>query len=79
MLIVLELRLTKYQQIHPNTTPAAQQMFTFLFTFVIEALLYVGAHNNGCVCIITERVTVGAHTVLAKTHILRNNETCRCV
>ena len=27
--MVLEVRLTKYQQIHPDTTPAAQHMITF--------------------------------------------------
>ena len=31
--IVLGLRLTKYQQIHPHILPAAQQMFTSLFTY----------------------------------------------
>ena len=28
--IVLMVRLTKYQQIHPDIPPASQQMFTFL-------------------------------------------------
>ena len=32
-LIVLGVRLTKYQQIHSDIPPAAQQIFTFLFTY----------------------------------------------
>ena len=35
---VLGVRLTKYQQLHPDIAPAAQQMFTFLFTYVLEPL-----------------------------------------
>ena len=31
---VLGVRLTKYQQIHTDTQPDAQQMFTFLFTYL---------------------------------------------
>ena len=31
--IVLRVSLTKYQQIHPDIQPAAQQMFTSLFTY----------------------------------------------
>ena len=34
--VVLGVRLIKYQQIHPNMPPAAQQMFTFLFTYLME-------------------------------------------
>ena len=29
----LRVRLTKYQQMHSDTPPAAQQMFTCLFTY----------------------------------------------
>ena len=31
--IVLGVKLTKYQQIHSDIQPAAQQMFTCLFTY----------------------------------------------
>ena len=37
---MLGVKLTKYQQIHPDIAPAAQQMFTFLFTYLMEPLLY---------------------------------------
>ena len=33
---VLEVSLIKYQQIDPDITAAAQQMFTFLFIFISE-------------------------------------------
>ena len=35
---MLRVRLTKYQQMHPDTALAAQQMFTSLFTYLLEAL-----------------------------------------
>ena len=36
--IVLGVRLTNYQQIHPDTSPAAQQMFTSLLTYLFGQL-----------------------------------------
>ena len=33
VLVVLEVRLTKCQQIHQAVAPAVQQMFTCLFTY----------------------------------------------
>ena len=36
--IVLWVRLTKYQQIHPYTAPAAQQTLTSLFTYLLEPI-----------------------------------------
>ena len=36
--VVLGVRLTKYQQIHPDIAPAVQQMFTSLFTYLLEPL-----------------------------------------
>ena len=32
-MVPLRVRLTKYQQIHPDIPPAAEQMFAFLFTY----------------------------------------------
>ena len=39
--IVLEGKLTKYQQIHPDTALAAEQMCAILFAFVMETLWYL--------------------------------------
>ena len=36
--IVLGVRLTKYQQIHVHMAPAVQEMFTSLFTYLLEPL-----------------------------------------
>ena len=36
--IVVGVRLTKCQQTHPDIPLAAQQMFTFLFTYLLEPL-----------------------------------------
>ena len=33
---MLGMRLTQCQQIHPDTAPAAQQMFTSLFIYLLE-------------------------------------------
>ena len=30
------MRLTKYKQLHPDIPPAVQQMFTSLFTYLLE-------------------------------------------
>ena len=36
--ILLGVGLTKYQQKHPDIAPAAQQMFTSLFTYLLELI-----------------------------------------
>ena len=38
--IVLGVRMTKCQQIHSDIAPAAQQMFTYLFTYLLGPLYY---------------------------------------
>ena len=43
---MLGVRLTKYQQIHSDIQPAVQQMFTCLFTYLLEPLLYVPLSSN---------------------------------
>ena len=35
---MLGVRLSKYQQIHPDIASAAQQMLTSLFTYLLESL-----------------------------------------
>ena len=36
--IALGVRLSKHQQLYPDIAPAAQQMFTALFTYLLELL-----------------------------------------
>ena len=38
LIVVLGVIMTKYQQIHPDITLAAQQMFTCLFTYLWEPI-----------------------------------------
>ena len=38
--IVLGVRMTKCQQIHSDIAPAAKQMFTYLFTYLLGPLYY---------------------------------------
>ena len=38
---MLGVRLTKYQQTHSDIQPATQQMFTCLFTYWLEPILYL--------------------------------------
>ena len=43
------VRLTKYQQIHPDIPPAAQQMFTFVYIFIGAPIGQIGVQSTSII------------------------------